>query len=215
MSASAWLVIPSCVRSARTSVRPSRSPRTSTWPRVGCRYSPATRQSVVLPEPFGPSTTQRSPEATRQSMASRMVRPFRTSVTSERVRTGVEGMGHSLDGADCPKPRRGHSWGLQMPRSVPAGARTCAPWSLFGRPSGVGRRGPTNEGARGSVGSARDLGTYPSAIFLQSKLGRMPQDQHVTNGGGPDRVLHIRDLTVTFPDGVRAVDRVTLELRAG
>jgi hypothetical protein len=63
-----WSTRPS--RRARRAVRsrsraPTRStPHTSTAPALGARSPARTRNSVVLPEPFGPCTTTRSPAAT-------------------------------------------------------------------------------------------------------------------------------------------------------
>ena len=53
-------------------------------PVVGHRFIEATESSVVLPQPLRPSTTQRSPSATDQSMGPRIVRPARRTVTSVR-----------------------------------------------------------------------------------------------------------------------------------
>ena len=61
-------------RSSRTSVRPSRSPSTSTTPDVGWSYSAATRSSDVLPLPLGPSTSHRSPSPTANDTSSRIER---------------------------------------------------------------------------------------------------------------------------------------------
>ena len=48
-------------RSWRTSVEPSCSPSTRIVPFDGCSYSADSRTSVVLPDPFAPSTNHRSP----------------------------------------------------------------------------------------------------------------------------------------------------------
>src|SRR3954453_19181043 len=76
-------------RTSNTSTRPRRSPRTWTTPRDGCRYVDATWSSVVLPAPFGPRTTQRSPSSTAQSTASRIGLPPRITVTPRRSRTSA------------------------------------------------------------------------------------------------------------------------------
>ena len=58
-------------------------------PDVGCIRAAAIWSNVVLPAPFGPSTTQRSSSATAQLTPSRMRVPPRTTVTSESCRTGT------------------------------------------------------------------------------------------------------------------------------
>ncbi len=50
-------------------------------PVVGHRFIEATDRRVVLPEPLRPSTTQRSPGATAQSIGPRIVRPARRTDT--------------------------------------------------------------------------------------------------------------------------------------
>ncbi len=76
-------------RSSNTSTRPSRSPRTSAVPAVGCMRADAICRSVVLPAPLRPSTTHRSPSFTCQSTASRMVLGWRRTVTPFRSRTAL------------------------------------------------------------------------------------------------------------------------------
>ena len=63
-------------------------------PRVGQRDDPATRNIVVLPEPFGPSRTHRSGRRTVQEMSSRSGNPSRTTETwSSRTATSAAGSG--------------------------------------------------------------------------------------------------------------------------
>src|SRR3546814_3782584 len=64
-SVSAWLVYPMRWRSARMSVRPSTSPSTTARPDQGRSYDDSRRNRVVLPEPFGPTITQRQPRRIR------------------------------------------------------------------------------------------------------------------------------------------------------
>src|SRR5438309_11558387 len=75
-------------RNVRTSVRPSRSPRTSTSPTLGCSCSAAIRTIVLLPDPFGPSTTHRSWASTHQFTGPRIVRSSRVTLTPESRRGG-------------------------------------------------------------------------------------------------------------------------------
>ncbi len=63
-------------------------------PHVGQRDEPATRNIVVLPEPFGPSRTHRSRRRTVQEMSSRSGNPSRTTETwSSRTATSTAGSG--------------------------------------------------------------------------------------------------------------------------
>ena len=50
-------------------------------PAVGHNRAPATCSNVVLPEPFGPRITQRSPSSTRQSTPRSTGTPSRCTVT--------------------------------------------------------------------------------------------------------------------------------------
>ena len=92
-SAASWNTSPTPRRYGGTSVT-SRSSR-STRPVVG-GWSPATtRRSVDFPEPLGPSTANRSPEATSTETSSRIraparvtPTPSRASFTSDAVRRG-------------------------------------------------------------------------------------------------------------------------------
>ena len=70
-SAIAALARPMRGRSSKTSTAPSTSPRTPATPVVGCMRPAASCSSVVLPAPFGPSMTQRSPSSTSQVTSSR------------------------------------------------------------------------------------------------------------------------------------------------
>src|SRR5690625_623354 len=86
-SAKAALASPINGRNSNTSTAPSRSPKTSMVPDVGCICAAANRMSVVLPAPFGPSTTHRSPSSTDQFTPSRIVLAPRRTVTSVRLST--------------------------------------------------------------------------------------------------------------------------------
>src|SRR5690242_2724469 len=50
-------------------------PSTSTWPRIGRRVPAATRSSVVLPAPFGPSSATVLPSGTIRSTSERTRAP--------------------------------------------------------------------------------------------------------------------------------------------
>ena len=69
------------VRSSRRSTLPMVSPTSTTLPVVGNICAAAKRINVVLPAPFGPTTTQRSSNSTCQSTGPRILRPSRTTVT--------------------------------------------------------------------------------------------------------------------------------------
>ena len=72
----AWLTKATRVRSGPGVGPPVAAPRAPRpCPRVGSSRMPATCSRVVLPEPLGPSTAQRSPRPTSQSMPSRMATP--------------------------------------------------------------------------------------------------------------------------------------------
>src|SRR5688572_24222574 len=58
-----------------------------TVPELGCRFAAATWSRVVLPAPFGPITTHRSPSATDQLTASSNRWPSRTTEAATRSRT--------------------------------------------------------------------------------------------------------------------------------
>ena len=75
-------------RSVRTSTWPRRAPSTSTVPAVGHSRAAATWSSVVLPEPFGPRITQRSPISTRQSIPCNTGTPSRCTVTPPNAIAG-------------------------------------------------------------------------------------------------------------------------------
>ena len=79
-------------RSSKTSTRPSRSPSSSTVPVVGCISAAASRRSVVLPAPLGPSTTQRSSSSTVQSRSASRSLPLRRTPTPA-MRITVSGSG--------------------------------------------------------------------------------------------------------------------------
>ena len=68
-------------RSSNTSTVPSTSSRIPATPSVGWIWAEATWSSVVLPAPLGPSTTQRSPSATRHEIWSSSVAWPRRTVT--------------------------------------------------------------------------------------------------------------------------------------
>ena len=87
-SANEALTTPTRRRWTRTSTRPTTPPSTSTRPAVGCKYIDAMRTSVVFPEPFAPSSTQRSPSPTHQSMPSRIVVSPRSRRTPDSRRAG-------------------------------------------------------------------------------------------------------------------------------
>ena len=55
---------------------------------VGWSYIAITRTRLVLPQPFGPRITHRSPASTRSETPSRIVTPSRRSTMSSTTRTG-------------------------------------------------------------------------------------------------------------------------------
>ena len=113
-------------RSVRTSTRPSRDPSTSTAPAVGHSRAPATCSSVVLPEPFGPRTTQRSPRSTCQSTPSSTARRRAGRVTPCSATTA---------GAADRVTRRDASTGREPPADAADQARAALrPGPLTGQP---------------------------------------------------------------------------------
>src|SRR3954469_20375759 len=74
-------------RSSKTSTAPSVSPRIVAVPRLGCRLADASCSSVVFPAPLAPSTTQRSPSETSQSIRSSSVAPSRSTLTWAKCST--------------------------------------------------------------------------------------------------------------------------------
>ena len=79
-------------------------PRTSTVPAVGHSRAPATCSSVVLPEPFGPRTTQRSPGRTASRCRRGRRLPRGARVTPCRAMTGsAVGRGVTRRGVDLPE----------------------------------------------------------------------------------------------------------------
>src|SRR5688500_18202663 len=79
-------------RSSKTSVRPRVSSRMPALPLLGCRRAAATCRRVVLPAPFGPRITQRSPSLTSQSTLSSRVFLPRTTLTEANSRTSLIGV---------------------------------------------------------------------------------------------------------------------------
>ena len=72
----------------------SRPPRIVAAPELGCSRADATRKSVVLPAPFGHSTTHCSPAAMRQSMSrSNATRPSRRRRNTATPSSTTEGAG--------------------------------------------------------------------------------------------------------------------------
>ena len=74
-------------RRRRTSVVPSRSPRTVTDPVDGCVRSAAIASRVDFPDPLAPRTTQRWSESTDQSIGPTNVVEPRVTVAPSRVST--------------------------------------------------------------------------------------------------------------------------------
>ena len=79
-------------RRSLTSMRPSFSPRTSTVPLEGKRRAAAMRETVVLPAPLGPRTTQCWPSSTTQLTWERIWVSPRCRETSVRRSTLVMGL---------------------------------------------------------------------------------------------------------------------------
>ena len=88
------------MRSSNTLTRPSRSPSTCTAPTVGCSSADASRSSVVLPAPFGPSTTQRSSSSTAQLTWRNSIEPHRRTPTPSIRRTRSVRSGWSFSAVD-------------------------------------------------------------------------------------------------------------------
>ena len=85
----ALLASPIRWRSIRASTLPYLAPSTLTAPAVGHRVRPRMDRSVVLPEPFAPITTHRSPGWIVRSSGPRMVRPARRTTRSWTVDDGL------------------------------------------------------------------------------------------------------------------------------
>src|SRR6185436_16498064 len=137
-------------RSSRASIRPIVLPRTSTAPVVGQRYVLATWTSVVLPEPFGPTTTHRSPSPTAQSIGPRIVRPERRTDTpvSRRITRGCY---------RCRRCRRCRGLSRRLPELVPAVVDAAGGGATFQRPGlgDVRGAGIVGRGGDESDGRAR------------------------------------------------------------
>src|SRR3954451_8637213 len=101
----------------------------------------ATEQSVVLPDPFGPRTTHRSPARTCQSMGPRIARPARRTVTSRRSMI-TPGM---LPGCDCAAAPYGPP--------VAAASLASAVGAAVGARVGAGVGGAVGAGVGASVGA--------------------------------------------------------------
>src|SRR5262249_14402332 len=92
VSACTGLTRPTRYLRSKTFTRPRREPNSSAVPVDGNSRLAATWSSVVLPAPFGPSTTHRSPAETAQLTPESRTDPSRTTVTSSRRNTAA-GMG--------------------------------------------------------------------------------------------------------------------------
>src|SRR3954447_15065212 len=130
-----------------------------TRPSCGARWNESSRSSDVLPQPFGPSTTQRSSVPTTRSSGPSTRTPPSASTAPSTTTAFVACS--SVTGGSCPSTGRLASMGADMDA-----------WSTPNVLSGGGElaEGPAGDGERGKVEHAGGLDVVDDPLVALDAL---------------------------------------------